>query len=806
MISTLRLSFRNLIRSPGFSFATVATLALGIGTTSAIFTLVNQVLLNPPGIASPERVVVLETKYDKLRMNNVPVSVPDFADIRRNNEIFGKVAIIGQADFNYTREDAFAEYMKGAPVSADFFGVFGMTPALGRSFWAEDDQPGTNSVVVLAYSTWKRLFGGDPSIIDKSIQLNQQPYRIIGVAASDFRLPPVDLWVPLGLPPSDFAETNRFEEKYVAFARLNPGVSVAEANAYVKVLSSQFISNGSPGGTYAKNNGWSMLATPMRDFIAGDTKTPLLVLLGAVGFVLLIVCFDVAGLMLARTAGRSREIVVRAALGANRWKLMQPSMVESLLLSFISSAIGLGVSYGFTRLLLLMAPKALARSLDLRIDANVILFSVLVTAMVGAALAFAQGLQIARIAPISSLKGHGHSAASGPARLRLRSTLVVAETAVAVLLLAGAGFFLRSFMHLQELNPGFESRGVWVANLSLAQARYAQPEARAAFYQQTINQLKNLPGISYAALGSTVPFSGIERTGSFHVEGRPLGRNDPEPNANVRYVTGSYFEALGIPVKAGRPFSEQDRKDTEPVAMIDENLAEQFWPNENPVGKRLSRPNQPWCRIIGVVGHVKQADLGSDSGKGTFYFSLLQQPSRFASIVIKSSSNEIDFESTIRKAVAQVDASEAVQDVLPLYGLLSDSLAARRLVTRLLGVFAFGALLIAALGLYGIIAYAVTQRVHEIGIRMALGAQKSSVLQLILGHGIRPAGAGVVIGMAGAMTCTKLLQRQWFGINPFDPVTFIGVGLVMVATALLASYLPARRVLSVNPAEALRYD
>jgi predicted permease len=807
MISDLRFTFRSLTRSPGFSLAIIAMLALSIGANSAVFSLVNQVLLNPPGISNPDRVVALRTQYDKLNLKSIPISPPDFIDIHKNTELFEKVAIAGQGDFNYTSENATAEYLRGAPVSVEFFDAFGTKLTLGRSFRPEEDQVGASYVTVLAYVTWMRLFDGDSSIIGKSIQLNQQSYRVIGVAAPNFRWPGrTDLWVPLGLAQEEYGETQRFNENYLGFARLRTGVSFAQANAYLHLLSNQFMNSETVGSTYAKNAGWGMFGVPITDFLSGDTKTPILVLFGAVGFVLLIACSNIAGLMLARSVGRNKEIALRAALGASRWKLLQPILGESLLLTVIGGAGGIAVSYAATRLFLLTAPKNTVGNLDLRMDIHFLLFMASVTLIVGVALAAVQAVQVSRIAPFTVLKGSGRSATAGPGRQKLRTVMVTGETALATVLLIGAGLFLRSLARLQEVNPGFNAHGVWAASLSLSQTQYEKPEVKIAFYRNATERLLAMPGISGAAFSSLVPFSGIERTGSFRIQGRPLGPGDPEPNGNLRYITPGYFEAMGIPLKAGRLFSPQDRLETEAVALVDENLAKQFWPNESPIDRQIDRNNQPRATIIGVVASIKHSDLASDSGKGTLYFSLLQQPYRFASIVVRSHGDAINMESQIRQAISLVDPTEAVQDIRPLQAMVSDSLAARRLVTRLLGSFGLAALFIAAVGMYGIVAYSVAQRTQEIGIRMALGAQTSSVLQLILGQGVRLAGLGVMIGLGGAIIGARFLQSQWFEVNALDPATFGLAGGIMFAMALLASYVPATRALKVNPVEALHYE
>jgi putative ABC transport system permease protein len=807
MIASFRFALRGLRRSPGFSLAAITMLAFGIGVNSAIFTLVNQVLLNPPGISEPDRVLGLEAKYDKLNLKNIPISPPDFNDIRKHTELFEKTSIVGQGDFNYTGENITAEYLQGAPVSAEFFDVFGTKPALGRSFAPEEDQPGANYVVVLAYTTWKRLFNGDSSIIGKSIQLNQKSYKVIGVAAQDFRWPSrADLWVPLGLPPEKYGESNRFNENYFGFARLKAGVSFRQADAYLGVLSNEFKHSGTPGGDYARNGGWGMFAVPITDFLAGNTKTPILILFGAVVLVLLIGSSNIAGLMLARSIARNKEIAIRAALGAGRWKLLQPTIAESFALALSGAVGGMAVSYTATRLLLLIAPEDMVKNLNLRMDVRVLLFIGAVTLLVGCMLAAIQAAQVSRNAPYSVLKDSGRSASAGPGRYKLRAVLVTGETALAMVLLTCAGLFLRSLAHLQDVNPGFDTSNVWAANLSLSQTEYEKPEAKIAFYRTARERLSSMPGISAAAFSSLLPFSGVERTGSFNLVGRPLRPGDPEPNARLRYVTPEYFQTLGISLKAGRVFSPQDRMESEPVVVVDESLVKQFWRKESPIGRQIVRNKQAPATIIGIVGRIKHSDLGNDDSRGTIYFSLFQQPSLYSSIVVKSRTAGMDMTGQVRQAISLVDPSEALYDIRPMQTMVFESLATRRLITKLLEFFSMAALLMAALGMYGVIAYSVAQRTQEIGIRIALGAQKLSVLRLVLGHSVKLTGLGVIIGLAGAIMATRSLQSQWFGLNAADPATFAAVGFLMIATALLASYMPARRALRVNPVDALHSE
>ena len=808
MLSDLRFACRTLAKSPGFALTSVAALALGIGANSAIFSLVNQLLLNPPGFANPERIVAVRAKYDKLSLKSIPLSVPDFADVRNSTRIFGRAALMGEGDFNYTGGEV-PERLQGASVSVQWFDVFGAKPYLGRTFQTEEDVPNAHLVVVLAHGAWKRLFGGNPGVLGKTIELNQRPYEIIGVMGPEFRWPrQVDLWTPLGLAPDAYSEQNRFNENYFTVARMNPGVSLPQANAYIQVLVDRVReANGRISG-YARSSQWGMFAVPMTDFVAGDSRKPMLVLLGAVGFVLLIACSNIAGLMVARTAGRAKEIAVRAALGAGRWQLIRQVMAESLLLALGGAVLGLAIADAGARLLLLIAPENSSLGLDARLDSRVLLFTIAVAIVSGILFGLAPAWQIARFSPYEILKASGQSVTASHGRQTLRAALVVGEAALAVVLLAGAGLFLRSLARLQDVKPGFQPQGVMTATLSLPRTQYKEPEKQIVFYRAILERLESARGVKSAALAIPLPFSGDGGSASFGIEGRVAPPGDPGPHGDLRYVSPGYFEALQIPLKSGRYFGAQDRQGTEPVVVIDENLARQYWPNEDPLNKHMRRggPRTPWSTIVGVVGHVNHSDLAGDTGKGVYYYCLFQQPIPMTSIVLKTQGDPASLASAIRQAVREVDPNQPVSRLKTMQDMVQSSLAPRQFAVRLLGFFALVALFMAALGLYGVISYSVAQRTQEIGVRMALGAQARSLIALVVGQGLRLAALGVVIGLILATVLSRMLQSQFFGVSAFDPVTFASIAAVLLGAASLASYLPARRAAKVDPLRALRYD
>jgi putative ABC transport system permease protein len=562
------------------------------------------------------------------------------------------------------------------------------------------------------------------------------------------------------------------------------------------MLGNRLLNSGTQGGAYAKDAAWGMFLLPLTDFIAGNTKTPMLVLLGAVGFVLLIACSNIAGLMLARASGRSREIAIRATMGASRWDLIRQSLAESLVLAVGGAVVGLGVAFAGLKGLLALAPEGLPVVVSVRIDAIVLAFTALAAIVAGILFGVAPAWQISRLDRYELLKEGARGNTGGLARQHLRDALVVAEVALALVLLVGAGLFLRSLAALEDVNPGFQPNGVIAASLSLPRAHYADAGKRIAFYRAVLGNLTSMPGVTSVAAAVPVPFSGDGGSASFAIEGRPSPPGDPGPHGDIGFVSPDFFSALKIPLREGRVFTDLDRQDTEPVAIIDEILRRQYWPNEDPVGKHIRRGRlAPWAMIVGVVSHVKNADLGGEDVKGKYYFPLYQVPPPMATVVVRTPSDPARLAAGIRDAVRSVDSTQPVSQIR----LLPE-------VVTTLGVFAGLALLMAVIGLYGVIGYAVTQRTQELGLRMALGAQPGEILRLVMGQGMRLAGTGAVIGLVVSLIASRLLRDELFQVSSFDPLTFVFMAGVLIGAALLASYIPARRATRVDPMVALRYE
>ncbi|HSK09893.1 MAG TPA: ABC transporter permease [Vicinamibacterales bacterium] len=805
MYSELRLAVRSLLRSPGFTLTALAALALGIGANSAVFGLVNQLLVNPPGMADPERVVAIRAAYDKLGMKSISISGPDFADVRDSDATFEAAAVMSGGDLNYTGGGE-AERLIGASVSVRWFDVFGAKPSLGRVFLPEEDREHASPVAILAHASWQRLFGGDPGVVGRTIELNRKPYRIVGVMPAEFRWPRnVEIWVPLQLPAAEFTPDYRFNEHLVGFARTKPGVTVEEADAVVRVLADRLRQGQDELATFARDAGWRMFAVSARDFIAGETRTPLLVLFGAVAFVLLIACANIAGLMVARGASQSRDTAVRAALGASRAQLIRRTLVESLVLSCAGALLGLALAYAGMRGLVLLAPERMIPGFLPRLDAMMLAFTAVATVVSALLFGLVPAWHSARSAPFEALKASGRTAGAARSH-RLRSGLVIAETALALVLLVGAGLFIRSLARLQQVDPGFDASSVMTAGVALPEASYAEPARRAAFFHMVVENLAATPGVTAAGVGFPLPFSGGNSSGSFGIEGRTPNPGEPGPHADQRSVTPGYFAALRIPLVAGRLFTEQEQMDGLRVAVIDDALARQYWPGESPLGKRIrgGGPNAPWSTIVGIVRHVKHSSLAEDSGKGVCYYSMYQRPMPMGGIVARAEGDAAPLAAAIRSAVRRADAGQPVSRLRSMEDMVATSMSASRFVTRLVAFFALVALGLAALGLFGVISYMTTQRTQEIGLRMALGAERWSVRLMVVRQGVRLAAIGVAMGLAAALVLARLIASQLYDAAPVDVPTFTVTVAILLLAAVAASYLPARRASRIDPLVALR--
>jgi predicted permease len=814
LLQDLKYGIRMLAKSPAFTAIAVLTLALGIGANTAIFSVVNGLLLHPTGIDHPERIVAVRVRYEKLDLNSIEISAPDFDLARENKKVFAAAAIEISSDFNYTADDRPLR-LRGAKVSSQWFEVFGAKPFLGRVFTPEEDQPHAEHEIVLSYSTWNTVFGGDKSIVGRSIQFNRQPYTVVGVMRSDFQWPDqTDLWSPLALAPTDFAIDNIFNENYLAVARLQPGVSPAQAAAYLNVVTERVLDD--PRSKYPRNSGWGMFSVPFTQFEYGDVRTPLLVLLGAVALVLLIACANVAGLLLARATGRIREFAVRTALGASSWRLARQMLTESMVLAVAGMAAGLLVAAGAISALLALASKNLGRGVVIPMDGHVLFFTAAVALLSAIVFGLAPALQISRLDPQRNLQEGRGAGSTSRAHHRFRDVLVVGQLTLALVLLTGAGIFLKSLSKMQEANVGFRPHGLMTAATALPERPYDSHAKQIEFVRAALDRLANSPGVLSAATGVPLPFSGINGSASFEIEGRAKLPGDPGPHGNVREVSPNYFETMGIPVLRGRTFTADDRQGAQAVAVVDQNLARMYWPDADPVGQHIKiSDNDPWATIVGIVAPVRHSqvvgeestgNMSESSGKGVYYFPTYQTEAQAVFFIARAKGNPAALEETIRQSVHSVDANQPISDAKTMDERILLSMGPRRAAVALLSVFAAMALTLAAIGLFGLVRYNVSQRIQEIGIRMALGAQPRDILKMVVAQSARLVAVGIIAGVVCSLLLTRALESLLYAVSPGDPATFALMSIILAAVALLACYIPARRALRVDPMVALRYE
>jgi len=816
LVQDFRYGLRQLRRNPGFAVVAVLTLALGIGANTAIFSVVNGLFLHPPGVKQPDRIVVQRVRYGKLGLKSISVSAPDFAQLRDSQNVAQSAALETEADFNYSA-GAFPERLRGAMVSWQWFDVFGARPLLGRAFTPEEDQPKATHEVVLSHAAWQRLFGGDPQILGRTVRLNMEDFRVIGVMPPGFAWPnpKIDLWTPLGLPHDAFALDNTFNESYLGVARLRPGVSFAQANAYTKVLAHRVIDN--PASTYAKDSQWGMFLVPLTSFVFGDLQTPILILAGAVAFVLLIACANIAGLLLAKAASRSKELALRAALGGSRARLILQTMTENVVLGVLGIIVGLLFARLGIYLSLVAAPPSFESDVTaFPIDGYVLSFTIVIGLLAVLIFAAAPAWHLSNSDPGDALRESGRSSTAGRTRQRFRSFLVAGELALGLVLLVGTGLLLKSLSRISQVNPGFQPHGVMTAGLALPQSQYDTPEKQIAFFRAVLDRLAHAPGVTSAGAGSPLPFTGNNPSASFAIEGLPVGPGDPGPWGDVRYVTPGYFTSLGIPLLKGRYFTDADRTGSQAVAIIDENMARQYWPNEDPIGKQLRRGNRdPWAVIVGVVGHIRFTQLAGDdastggsqsSSSGVYYFPMLQTEAPYGFLIAKSEGDPSALSGTLRQAVHDVDPNQPVSDMSSMDARIAESLRPQRFAASLLVVFAVLATGLSAVGLYGLVSYSVAQRTSEVGIRMALGANRTDILRMVLRESARLALIGTGVGLVVGFFITRALQSVLYDVSAYDPGSFAGAAIALILVALLASYVPARKATRVDPIVALRYE
>jgi putative ABC transport system permease protein len=808
LLQDLRYGARMLWKKPGFTAVAVLTLALGIGANSAIFSVVNAVLLRPLPFERPERLVTAWGNRESPEETQV-VSYPDFADWRERAQTLSGVAAYNRAGV-LLRVGEEQEAIAGTAASADIFPILDIKPALGRAFTAEDDRPGSPLVVLLGHGLWQRAFNSDRSVVGKQIMFGTRNVTVVGVLPPDFKFPvqatKMDFLQPL-VPSLGDRVQRRGSYSLRVIARLKDGVTREQAAAEMRTigqdLERQYPDEGLRLG---------LSLTPLHESLVGNVRFALLVLLGAVGFVLLIACANVANLLLARSASRHREMAVRTALGAGRWRVVRQLLTESILLSLVGGTLGLLLAMWGTDLLVAASPVDIPRLKDVGLDPRVVVFTSALTILTGVLFGLAPALSVSKVELAESLKEGGRGSTEGATRSRVRSLLVVSEVALSLLLLVGAGLLIKSFTRLREVNPGFDPQNVLTTGLSLSRTKYQTPEQQAAFFREAERRTAETPGVVAVGLVDVLPLSGDTSTSTFFVDGRPLVTGAEKPSANYRVVSTDYFRAMGIPLMRGRAFGERDAKDAPSVIIVNEAFARKFFPGEDALGRRIVietdptiDPDPPAREIVAVVGDVRQESLEARAVPD-FYVPYLQAPERFMYLVARTSTDTAGTISSLRGAVKEVDREQYIPDIEPMSKYLADSVARRRFQMLLLGLFAAVALVLAGVGIYGVMSYTVTQRTHEIGLRMALGAQVGDVLKMVVRQGLALALGGVAVGLIAAFALTRAISSLLFEVSPTDPATFAGVAALLVAVTLLSCIIPARRATKVDPMVALRYE
>jgi putative ABC transport system permease protein len=819
----LKFSVRMLAKSPGVTAVAVVTLALGIGANTSLFSVVHAVLLGPLPFSESDRLAVLWGSMPQQGREQLQFSLPNFNDIRSQNQVFEGMTVVIPGPVSLSDGDE-PEQLQSALVSSNFFDVFRVKPIIGRGFRPEEDEPDTPRIAVISHSLWKRRFNANPELVGKTISLDSQSYELIGVLPPDFRFlsfpKPAEVWIPLGLDHFRDRRYARAVHSVGVIAILKPGVTLAQAQAEMDVIASRLEQQ------FPENRGRRIRVVLLKDQVVKKVRLALWVLLGAVGFVLLIACTNVANLLLARAAARYREIAIRAALGAGRFRLARQLLTESVVLSLLGGAVGIILAFWGVDFLAALPYQTPDFSTVYTVPREQIGVS-------GAVLGYAFGLSLLTglvfgLAPAcagarrdlqESLR-EGTPSAGRQDRTPGRNLLVVSEVALSMVLLVGAGLMGKSFLRLLDVGLGFQPENVLTVDLDLSRTRYARNEQVASFYDELLNRIQNLPGVQAAGAVEFLPLSGFDSSGFIRIEGRPPSAED-DRRAHYRSVTSDYFRALGIPLVKGRAFTDRDNREGPRVAIINETMARRYWPAEDPIGKRVALvfeslrffPNRPpeldlaqgLREIVGVVADVKH--LGLEAAPVPEMFTpFLQRPVRDLALVVRASSDPTNLIGGVRRAVLDLDKDQPISNISTMTDVLSRAVATPRFNALLIGLFAALALALGTVGLYGVIAYSVAQRTHEIGVRMALGAGEREILRLVLVRGLTLTLIGVAAGLAAALALTRLMANLLFGVKPTDPATFAGVALLLTAVALAACYVPARRATKVDPIIALRYE
>jgi putative ABC transport system permease protein len=800
ILKDVRYGVRMLVRNPAFTFVAVAALALGIGANAAIFSVVNAVLLRPLPYDNPDRLMMIrETKLPQFP--EFSVSPGNFLEWQKQNSVFERMVAIRNSAFNLLGAGE-PERLRGMRVTDGFLAILGERPEIGRDFLPEEDQLGHNQVVIISNGLWQRRFGGEKNILGRTIVLDGQGYTVIGVMKAGFRFQDstTDLWMPMAFTAD---QSQQYGGHYLqALARLKPGATAEQARLEMSAIADR-LAEQHPD----QDKGWGVKIMPLPEFTVRTIKPALLVLLGAVGFVLLIACANVANLLLARAATRQKEIGIRTALGAGRGRIVRQLLTESLLLSLLGGAAGLLLAMWGMPLLLSLAPQNLLTVSDISLDGRVLIFTFVAALLTGVIFGLVPAIQASVANPNEILKDAGRGSTEGGQRQFVRSALVVFEIAMALVLLVGAGLLIKSFQRLQKVDPGFNPDNALSVQVSLPERKYPEGDQRSAFYTQLIDKVSTLPGAQSVAATNVVPLSGDDFVLGFDIKGKSQDLAGDKRSTNYYAVSADYFNAMGIRIVKGRPFTTHDTKDSPRVAIINETMARKFFPGEDPIGKFINVTLGPttYREIVGIASDVKQYSLDQETTLQT-YEPYTQTPFPSMTLVVRAKGDPANLSAAIRRSVLELDKDQPVSGIKTLAENLSASVAQQRFAMLLLVVFASVAMMLAGVGIYGVMSYSITQRTHEIGIRRALGASPGDVLKLVVGHGMILTLIGLVLGLAGAFTLTRLMNTLLFGVSATDVTTFALFSVSLAGVALVACLVPALRALKVDPMTALRYE
>lgn len=806
-MQNVRYALRGLRRQPLFTLAAVLTLAVGVGANTAIFGVLYQVLLRPLPYAHEDRLVFIWNTYPLMGLPQASVSIPDYNDRKTQATAIEDAALLTQRSVNLS-DGGEPEQLRALRVTPSFFTTLGREPFVGRAFREQDAAAGADQFVILTYGLWNARFAGDRAIVGRDVRLDGQPYRVLGVLPADFEMPARDiaLLVPFSFTPDDLSDNARGNEYSMMLARLAPGATREQLDAQMKTIVSRNLDRLPQFRGFAETSGFGGYSVSMRDQLVGDVRLPLLVLQVGVLLVLLIACVNVANLLLMRATGRHREVAIRAAIGAGRGHVIRQLLVEGLVLSSLGAVCGLGVGLAGMRVLIALAGDQLPGTPDASLSWPLLGAAIVLAVVTGLVFGLVPAVSALRTSVMSVLRDDSVRGSASRRTGLTRGLLVVAEVALAVLLLIGAGLLIKSFARLQEVNPGFSAENVLTAQIALPTARYADAAARRGFWGRLVEQAGAIPGVTSVGLTSNVPFNGMVSSGSYSIVGYTPGPNEAAPHGRQEVVGADYFRAMQIPLVRGRLFDGTDGPDSPPVVVVDQFLADRYFRDQDPVGHQIRRggPTSKAFAIVGVVGTINSIDLGQPVLKERIYYPVTQQPGSGMAIVLKTSRDPQTLIGPLRTTVQALDPEQPIASVRTMDQWVSQSLQTRRAPAMLLAVFGVVALLLSGIGIYGVLAFGVEQRVRELGIRQALGADRPAIVALVLGQGVRLAGLGVGVGLAGAAGLSRYLQSQLFGVGARDLSVFVGVAGLLLAVALVACYVPARRTTRIDPVTALR--